>query len=204
MFTVKQLIDKAFNDHLGDDKRQIWSTELMLEYFNDGWIEIAQKSKWYAKEQSYDLFPNSQITESLPQDMIEIEFFSELDVANQTSTRMEVERLTPENAVSKDIILLTGLKGFLYHTNTRTTALLSYFAIPDPLLITDTATLNDSILLGLVEYMCFRAYKKDQSTESLERAQMHFMEYQRKANIISDIAFKSLQVEPLVTKYQGF
>ena len=200
MFTAKQLIDKAFTDNLGDDKRQSWDTTQMLEYLNDGWIELANRAKWFRTETQYDFLPNTNSTFTLPQNLIEIDFF----VVQGFTTPIEVERLVSTNHADSQKILLLGTGAFYYRTKVREDAFLFYYAVPDALLITSSLTINDDMALGLIDYVCYRAYLKDQSSNAAEKAAVHLAGYNSKLNQFKDLAFRSLKKTPLKTSYQGF
>jgi hypothetical protein len=199
-YTSRELIDKAYSDYLGDSKHQLWNDETLLGYLNDGYVEMAQKCKFTQKITQYDFLVGNTTGYTLPQDLLEINFFMVIGEQNP----IPIERVNPHNVYDKDKIIMLGMNNFQFYTSEDKVAVLSYWNEPDKVGILDTVPISKVYQLGLIHYMCYRAYAKDQSTTNIEKAQYHFTEYQRIANQLSDTAFKAIQTQPLATKYQGF
>jgi len=199
-YTVRELLDKAYSDFLGDTKHQLWDDTTLLSFLNDGYVDMAQISKFTQKQTIYDFLVGNSTPYTLPQDLIEINFFIE----SGKDVKTPIDRVSPLNSNEQDKILLVGMDSFLFNAKEDTQAILTYWNEPDDLLITDTPELPKTYQMALVHYISYRAYKKDQSTTNLEASAMHYKEYMDKVHQLSDIAFKSLQQEPLHTDFQGF
>ena len=200
MYEAHKIIDKAFKEYLGDDKRQAWDEPLLLDYLNDGYTDVAQQAKWLQKTLAFDILPNTATPFMLPSDLVKIDYF----INSVTKERIIVEKQTAENFDDKDKILLLGTHKFTMQSDVDTRAILTYYNTPEKLLKNSILELPDYVSIALVNYICYRAYAKDQSSTSMEKAQQHLGIYQTVVGEFTDTAFKSLQSAPVTTTYQGF
>jgi len=199
MQTARKLIDKAYR-LLGDKKHQLFSDTEMLDFLNEGYKELARKCKFTQSSTIYDFLPNNQSNYTLPQDLLELNFF----VIDGENKPLVIERISPENYTDTNKIILTGMGEFIFKTDAHKQAVLTYWNEPRDLLITDAPPLIDALVRALVHYTVFRAYSIDKSTESKEDMQFHYAEYEKLARYTSNSAFTSLQQKPTITNYQGF